>query len=493
MFSTLTRLTHRLGRSALALPLAVLLAGLIIVVSEMAFNGADDQLSRLVLMGRVRLQITLLLQRITDAESGQRGYLLTSGNDYLAPYRDANLDAQRAIGDLQGLYRQLGDSASQSALHTLAQDVQTKLSELNAVLMMHDAGRTTAAVDLMRSGIGRERMESIRNQANALLDAENQRIVNGLAEVFSTLRQGRAGVAVLTLLGLLMLVLFLRQGRQMDRQRALQQARVLAERDRLEAEVRARTHELIELARHLETTREDERARLARDLHDELGALLTAAKLDLARMRPKLQQDLPELLPRIGHLVETLNSGIALKRRIIEDLRPSSLDNLGLLPALEVLCADFADRLGVPVITQLEPVRLTASADLTVFRLVQESLNNIAKYANATEVQVCLQDRGATASITVRDNGLGFDTALPGLARHGLVGMRYRVEAEQGQFSLHSAPGQGTALGARLPQQAPPGPDSARPAAADPDPSAAANAAAARARPAQNAQRAAAR
>lgn len=466
MLTTLARWTTRLGRSALALPLAVLVAGLMIMVSETVFTGADNQLSRLVQRGKVRLQISALLQRITDAESGQRGYLLTGSNDYLTPYRDANLDAQRAIGELQSLYRQLGDNGSQAALAALDQDVQTKLSELREVLALKGDGRNAAAVELMRSGIGRERMDAIRQKATGLFDAESRRVTTGLAEVFNILRLGRVGVALMTALSLLMLLMFLRQGRQLDRHRAWQQAQVLAERDRLEVEVSARTTELTELARHLETTREDERARLARDLHDELGALLTAAKLDVARMRPRLQQDLPELLPRIGHLVETLNSGIALKRRIIEDLRPSSLDNLGLLPALEVLCADFADRLGVPVITRLEPVRLTASADLTVFRLVQESLNNIAKYAQATEVQVSLQDRGEMASVTVRDNGSGFDTELTGLGRHGLIGMRYRVEAEHGKFSLQSAPGQGTALGARLPQRAPAEPGCAKPTGA---------------------------
>ncbi len=108
----------------------------------------------------------------------------------------------------------------------------------------------------------------------------------------------------------------------------MQQELLQAERERLEREVLRRTAELTELAQHLQTAREDERARLARDLHDELGALLTAAKLDVARIRPKLQQAMPEVLPRIAHLVETLNAGIALKRRIIEDLRPSTLDQL---------------------------------------------------------------------------------------------------------------------------------------------------------------------
>ncbi|MFS2076832.1 histidine kinase, partial [Curtobacterium sp. CT11-133] len=90
-----------------------------------------------------------------------------------------------------------------------------------------------------------------------------------------------------------------------------------------------------------------EREHLARELHDELGALLTAAKLDITRIKARLSGENGDLPARIEHLIETLNSGIALKRRIIEDLRPSSLSNLGLLPALEILTREFAQRSGL--------------------------------------------------------------------------------------------------------------------------------------------------
>ena len=104
----------------------------------------------------------------------------------------------------------------------------------------------------------------------------------------------------------------------------------------------ARTAQLKELAQHLQTIREDERSRLARELHDELGALLTAAKLDVARLKSRLGSDATaDAAERLAHLNETLNGGIALKRRIIEDLRPSSLSNLGLVAALEILLREF--------------------------------------------------------------------------------------------------------------------------------------------------------
>ena len=225
------------------------------------------------------------------------------------------------------------------------------------------------------------------------------------------------------------------------------------ERDRLEQEVAARTAQLKELAQHLQTIREDERSRLARELHDELGALLTAAKLDVARLKSRLGASASaDAAERLAHLNEALNGGIALKRRIIEDLRPSSLSNLGLVAALEIQLREFAARSEIAVVDQLEPVEVSPAAQLTIYRLVQEALTNVVKYAKASEVVVTLQaPSGGGALVSVRDNGVGFDTDVPRLARHGLIGMRYRVEAEGGTMRLSSKPGEGTLIEATLP------------------------------------------
>jgi signal transduction histidine kinase len=451
MLADFERWVDRLRKSAFALPLAVLAAGLMLGISELGYREASGQLSRLVLMGQVRLELARMVRRVADAESGQRGYLLANRVDYLTPYRNASRDVHDSMAGLRRLYTELGDSDSQAALGELAAEVEAKLSEMDEIIRIQDTGNKNAALELVLTGIGRDHMETIRRLADALINTENQRVSAGLTTVFGTLARNRLGVATMTALSLLVLAMYLRQRRLADQQRAEQQRAIQVERDRLEIEVRHRTLELTELARHLETAREDERARLARDLHDELGALLTAAKLDVARLRPKLQQHAPDLLPRVAHLVETLNSGIALKRRIIEDLRPSTLNNLGLLPALEILCAEAAERLGVPVHTRFEPVAMLPSADLTAFRLVQESLNNIAKHAGATEVTVRVAVLDRRASVSVRDDGGGFDPTQVKHASHGLVGMRYRVEAEQGHLTVQSAPGMGTLIQAVLP------------------------------------------
>ncbi len=445
----------RLRDSALAFGLALGLAATLVTISELGHQRATRQLGELVLMGQSRLELARMVRRVADAESSQRGYLLTARPEYLAPYQDARSDVDRSLARLTELQQQRSDDADVAAnladLRALGGHVRTKLSEMNEVLGMFELGRREAAQELMLTGIGRDEMVSIRTVSDRMLARENARVAAGLRLVFDSLSLNRVGITGVTALSLLLLALVLRQRRQAEAQRQAQQQAIRAERDRLELEVRHRTAELTSLARHLETAREDERARLARDLHDELGALLTAAKLDVARLRPGLQQSAPALMPRVEHLVETLNSGIALKRRIIEDLRPSSLDNLGLLPALEILCSEFAERLQVQLHTDLAPVALSASADLTAFRLVQESLSNIAKHAQARLVTVAVAEQDGMASIRVSDDGVGFDPARLALGSHGLVGMRYRVQAEGGQLGIDSAPGEGTRVQALLP------------------------------------------
>ena len=224
-----------------------------------------------------------------------------------------------------------------------------------------------------------------------------------------------------------------------------------ANTDRLEALVAKRTAQLTQLTHHLQTAREDERARLARDLHDELGALLTSAKLDAARIRSRLAGTAPEALERLAHLTQTLDKVIALKRRITEDLHPSSLDHLGLGVTLEILAQEFSASSGVAVHLDLAPAPLLAATELVVYRLVQEAMTNISKHAHAHQVWISLGARGGRVAVSVRDDGVGFDSTLPLRSAYGLVGMRFRVEAEGGRLAVVSAPGAGTTISVSLP------------------------------------------
>lgn len=207
------------------------------------------------------------------------------------------------------------------------------------------------------------------------------------------------------------------------------------------------------LATYLQQMRDQERGDLARELHDELGSLLTGAKLEVASLKLRLDGASADIQARLKHLGETINSGISFSRRVVEGLHPSSLKNLGLRASLDILAREFGSTTGIAMTTELEDADLDAAAQLTVYRVAQESLNNTSKYAQATEARIVMLDCGGDVVVTVRDNGVGFEPAAVGTSSHGLAGMHHRVGACGGQLTVSSATGSGTLLVAVFPKQ----------------------------------------
>lgn len=205
-----------------------------------------------------------------------------------------------------------------------------------------------------------------------------------------------------------------------------------------------------DLATYLQRMRDQERSELAREIHDELGSLLTGAKLEIASLSLRLDGTSSDVIERLTHLTATINSLLKFSRRVVDGLHPSSLTNLGLRASLEILMDDFRQRADIAATADLDQADLDYETQLTAYRMVQEALNNIGKHAHATEVQVVLKNRGTHVLLSVRDNGTGFDTATLGMLGHGLAGMRHRIAAGGGRLIIHSAPGRGTRLVARL-------------------------------------------
>ena len=443
----------RFRGQVIAFPLAALAALAMLAISEASYQDATSSLDRLGERAMARSKLNDLVKSLLDAETGERGYLLTERREYLAPYQRGSSDTRALLAWLTDYYSR--DPRSAPTMAELAKETEAKLSELATTIEMHDNGSAQAWRDLVLSDIGREKMEHVRSLGERLIEHESAQVQVGRKSVYQTLWLNRIGVSAMAAVSLLALFMYLRQTATLDRALEHEAQRMAGERDRLEQEVAARTAQLKELAQHLQTIREDERSRLARELHDELGALLTAAKLDVARLKSRLGSTASaDAAERLAHLNESLNGGIALKRRIIEDLRPSSLSNLGLVAALEILLREFSTRSEMKVVEKLAPVSVSPAAQLTIYRLVQEALTNVVKYAKASEVVVTLEPSSAGgARISVRDDGVGFDASQPKLARHGLIGMRYRVEADGGTMRLESTPGQGTVIEATLPPE----------------------------------------
>ncbi len=435
---------------AVSLPFALLAALVLIGINEAGHMRSQQAVEEMNQGQQTRNAVNRLLQSMLDAETGQRGYLLTGNESYLEPYDKAVATVHTNLDELRTRYLQSPEDLQQFA--NLSREVSRKLAEMELSLRLRRQGNEDAWKFILFTDVGKEHMESIRQQAHALIDRSAQKVQESRHQILQSLMLSRIGIATVTAIGLLAFSMYLRQARTLQQVNQREQELLERERERLEGLVRERTASLSELASHLQQVREDERGYLARELHDELGALLTAAKLDVARLKSKIDHQAPDIAERLRHLTETLNSGIALKRRIIEDLRPSSLSNLGLTAALEILTREHAEGAGIEVETSLEAVQLSEATQLTVYRLVQEALTNISKYAQAKKVLVVVHNHPTHVAVQVHDDGAGFDPAGVAGTSHGLAGMRHRVEAAGGRLTITSRPGSGTLVSAVLPQ-----------------------------------------
>lgn len=433
--------------------LACLAALATIFISESSYWRSVDTQTELGATATARMNIRELQLSILTAMTAQRGYLLTGSKEYLQPYQLALKRVEESFRSLDRYYaNQPGHMAVLWRLRTLT---EIELAELAQTIRLHDEGKNEAAMKLILGNIDKDEIAEMRRLSDDLLEHEMLNVVEVRDSMYQALMRHRIGVVLFSAVNLLALFIYMRQTFTLEKKHEEIERTVQAERDRLESEVSQRTQQLTELTHHLQTAREDERSRLARNLHDDLGATLTLAKLDAARLKSRLAGMAPENLELLAHLVDTLNSGIALGRRIIEDLRPSALSNLGLVATLQILAREFADHSGIEVDCALEPVELEATAELMVYRLVQEAITNIIKYAQASHVWVRLGMRDDQVEVSVRDDGVGFDTTLQPRSAYGLVGMRFRIQAHGGILTLLSAPGQGTLIRATL-AKAPP-------------------------------------
>ena len=443
------RLLPKVRQMALSLPMALLAAMVLVGINEVGHMRSQDAVEQLAQGLTTRSDVNKLLQSMLDAETGQRGYLLTGNETYLEPYDKAVATVQTNLDSLRMQFMDAPADMQEFAL--LSRQISRKLAEMELSLRLRRQGNEDAWKFILNTDVGKEHMEAIRQHAQELIARSDKRLQQGREQIEQSLMLSRIGIATVTAIGLLAFYMYLRQTQAVQTVNLREQEVLERERDRLEGLVRDRTATLSELANHLQQVREEERGHLARELHDELGALLTAAKLDVARLKSKIDATAPDVSERLKHLTETLNSGIALKRRIIEDLRPSSLSNLGLTAALEILTREYAERAGIDVETSLEPVQLPDAAQLTVYRMVQEALTNIGKYAKASKVLVSVHGYPTHVAVQVRDDGVGFDPGSVRPTSHGLAGMRHRVEAAGGRLTLTSRPGNGTLLSAVLP------------------------------------------
>ena len=230
--------------------------------------------------------------------------------------------------------------------------------------------------------------------------------------------------------------------------------RDVTERVRNEAALKSSREEIRELAQAANNVREQEKSRIARELHDELGQALTALKIDVGWLKERVGGEATELKAKLDAMQLLLDGTVAAARRISADLRPLMLDDLGVAAAAEWLVQNFMNRTGIECRLDMadDGLDLQDPYATAVFRVLQESLTNVARHAQASKVEVRLARAGDVVSLVVRDDGQGFQLQAPRKpGSYGLLGLRERALLLGGEVEIESIPGEGTTVRMRLP------------------------------------------
>jgi signal transduction histidine kinase len=415
-----------------------------------------------------RLEIQQLMKLLLDCETAQRGFLLTGDQRYLQPYELARQDARLALDRLADRY--FGDgvpdpgAAVRQDMRRLRELSSGRLNEISATLALYDSSGPDAANALLRTNIGKDSMDELRNVVSDLERVEAERSAVAFTEWRSGVFRSQLLLTAGSLLNVALIISSVLLVNRDLRRREEQAWNLERYSDDLEQQVQRRTAALSQLSSHLQNIAEREKAAIARELHDELGGLMIAAKMDVSWLEKRLASPDDDIKLRWARVRKLLDDGLNMKRRVVETLRPTLLDNMGLVPAVKWIYQETCARAGLKCSERYpaDELRLRDDAAIAVFRVIQESLTNIVKHAKATEVELAMWIEGRALRIDLHDNGVGIPDTLPASGGQGLLSMRHRVTSLGGTWRIAAAEGGGTAIHIALPLtgilEPPPGP-----------------------------------
>jgi signal transduction histidine kinase len=435
----------------------VVAMGFVIVLFAVAEIGRMRLVEAASDVRRAQLQwnrIVDLQMLLMNAESAHRGYLLTGDSRFLDAMQDAGSQVDTLATELATTYEG-HDPAVSAAVGELQSVADERMRQMRAAVALYGEQGQSDALVMATSAAPQATMVRFRDLANLTRDYEKALLEHSLQNWDSEL----AVVKRLNLATLLVgIVLASLAGTAMFRglnQRQEAAAELARQHDELKAQAAAQTAELNELYRHLEHVQEEERARLSRGLHDELGGVLLAARMDITWMERHPGSDTREIGERLARVRKALDAGIDLKRRVVEELRPTLLDTMGLIAALRWQVGESCQRAEIHSqerYPENEPPFNRAGA-IMLFRVVQEALTNVLKHARATEVEVALDVTDTDVVVSVRDNGVGAShDDLVRARSHGIAGMRHRVNVMGGRLDVSTAPGGGTCVRVQVPR-----------------------------------------
>jgi signal transduction histidine kinase len=445
-----------LGRWYVAVPPFLILSFLIgIFAITSAGQARLQQAGERVQQSATRAHIVDELQNsLSSAIATQRGLLLTNDKKFLETYNKAVAGVEPELEQLRAAY---GESdGTRADLRDLQVLIGKRLADLAMMRTIQQTQGASVAVELMKSSVGSDAGQAIGAILDRLRDNETVEREAARGHWLSSLTLSHWITIAGTIFSMLLVGIAARLVFMDMRRRALMTAQLRDQKLQLEREVEDRTQELVELSTHLQSVAEREKASLARELHDELGGLLVGARMDISWAEQHLAKNDPDMKQRLNRVQQNLSAGVDLKRRIIEELRPTLLDNVGLYAALKWQLKETCRSAGLSCIESYpsEEPRFKSEASIALFRIAQEAFTNILKHSEAKGVDVSLDLDAETLLMRIADDGKGMPTGrFTAIASHGLASMRHRVRALGGRIDVRSPAGGGTILVVQIPAE----------------------------------------
>lgn len=424
---------------AVPLVLGIVASLAIAVYAELGYRRLESANREMAVALEMQATLQEIFSQVINAESAQRGYLLTGKDEYLQPYTEAVPKIEGSFNALRELLVTNGTANQRDTSGRINNLVGKKLADMETGIALYRTGGSESAQKLVDTGLGKRVMDEIRTEVKGMSDTHRQQFDFATSRWSRDIEFARIGMQSMTAFTVtLLLIVWLLASRD-ARQREARRLSLQDEKRRLEAVVEERTSALSELSNHLQDVREDEKSKLARDIHDELGGILVSAKMDVSWAEQRVKESDPEAGSKLQRALQALDDGVQIKRRIIEELRPTLLDNLGLAAALDWQIHEICDRAGLScaITMPADDSAIPPAVSITIYRIVQEALTNIVKYARAKGVLVDLALTTDALTLLVEDDGVGIpDNAQNNRLSHGIAGMRQRVRALNGEFAI---------------------------------------------------------
>ncbi|MEN9436088.1 MAG: hypothetical protein RIR09_743 [Pseudomonadota bacterium] len=430
----------------------------ILISSEIGHEKLRTSYSDVIQEAETSSELSVMLGYVAQAESSQRGYLMTERKKYLDAYNYSRPSIAPLFSKLKIVYETSGDARLKADFSAVTAALEERLSLLDTTFGLLTSGKRDLAMDLFKTDIGEEKMELLRTSVQRMLANERQRSNRAVEDLKYNHEMSRMAVAIVTGLNILLTIFIFRWLRADWERERLRQQELTEQSEKLDQLVTKRTSQLEILASHLQQVSENEKTKLARELHDELGAILTASMMDVSWVRQHLVSDQSALAAKLTRTLGHLQQGVQAKRRLIENLMPSTLTSFGLVVALRELAENMQASAGWALHLTLpeKDLELAQEPSIAMYRIAQEAITNIAKYAAAKTVSVTLNCDGQALVLEIADDGVGFDARHMRPQSHGLPGMRQRMVGLGGTLQVESSLGKGTRVQAHLPITAQP-------------------------------------